>query len=255
MHSQHLVGARTCKAAISHIFLNICIVQRPGVIKIDQGPYVQSKLAKYPIYIGTRKYADVPSMTEYRYRDALPRSPKQLEYVLAYPYAEIVCSVLYLAVVARPDRYSLTDAFAVLVTTLGHWEVLYNRTNGLTLVHFYDRDDRVGQKCVLSNAHVRETKKPPMVRIPVYDDYNAQFVLAEISNKSLYHCTWPHKHDGRGLLGDLCHQHNFAISCVLQNMFNAYVHTNRLRSTSFSISEHCLLLAEEMYYYMTHLGA
>ena len=42
------------------------------------------------------------------------------------------------------------------------------------------------------------------------------------------------------LPGDLGHQHNFAMSCVIQNVFNAYVHTNWLSSTSFNFSEHCL---------------
>ena len=32
-------------------FLNIRITQRPGVISIDQEPYVNSILAKYPIYV------------------------------------------------------------------------------------------------------------------------------------------------------------------------------------------------------------
>ena len=57
-------------------FLNIRITQRPGVVSIDQEPYVNSILAKYPMYIGTRNYADVPSMTEYMHRDATPTSPK-----------------------------------------------------------------------------------------------------------------------------------------------------------------------------------
>ena len=35
-------------------FLNIRITQRPGVISIDQEPYVNSILAKYPMYIGAR---------------------------------------------------------------------------------------------------------------------------------------------------------------------------------------------------------
>ena len=64
---------------------------------------MNSILTKYPMYISTRNYADVPSMTEYMHRDATPTFPKQLEYVSVYPYAEIVDSLLYLAVDSCPD--------------------------------------------------------------------------------------------------------------------------------------------------------
>ena len=40
---------------------------------------MNSILAKYPMYIGTRNNADVPSMTEYMHRDTRPTSPKQLD--------------------------------------------------------------------------------------------------------------------------------------------------------------------------------
>ena len=141
------------------------------------------------------------------------------------------------------------------MTTSGHWKGLYNKASGLLLVHYYDRDDRVGQKYVLSKAHVRKMMKPPKAQIPAYHDYKARFAGADKFYKGLYHCTWPHKHGGRGLLGDSGHQHNFAVSGDLQNMFNAFVHVNRLPSTSFSFSEHCLILADEIYYYATNMAA
>ena len=53
-------------------FLNIRITQRFGMIAIGQGSYVQSILAKYSLYIGTRNGADVPSITEYIHRDETP---------------------------------------------------------------------------------------------------------------------------------------------------------------------------------------
>ena len=79
-------------------FLNIWITQRPGRISIDQELYTRALLAKYSTYIGTCNYADVPSMSEYIPRKEVPANAKQQSYVDAYPYSEIVGSLLYLAV-------------------------------------------------------------------------------------------------------------------------------------------------------------
>jgi hypothetical protein len=84
-------------------FLNIRITQQPGRISIDQEPYVRTVLEKYQSYIGTRNYADVPSMSEYMPRDESPATPKQRQFVDSFPYSAIVGSLLYLAVVSRPD--------------------------------------------------------------------------------------------------------------------------------------------------------
>ena len=84
-------------------FLNIRIAQRPGRIIIDQELFIQALLAKYPTYIGIRNYADVPSMSEYIPRNEVAANAKQQSYVYAYPYAERVGSLLYLAVVSKPD--------------------------------------------------------------------------------------------------------------------------------------------------------
>ena len=43
-------------------FLNICMTQEPHRIIIDQELYVNSLLTKYHSYIGSRNYADVPSL-------------------------------------------------------------------------------------------------------------------------------------------------------------------------------------------------
>ena len=88
-----ILHASTCEVVTAHVhslfrikdmgpaseFLNIKrITPRPSVIAINQGPSTQ---AKYPMCIVTHNSADVLQMTEYIHRDAIPTSPKQLEYV------------------------------------------------------------------------------------------------------------------------------------------------------------------------------
>ena len=62
-------------------FLNIRIQQRPGSITIDQEQYVLTVVDKFRNYIGTRNYADVPSMSEYIPRGEPCKSPQQEEFV------------------------------------------------------------------------------------------------------------------------------------------------------------------------------
>ena len=38
----------------------------------------------------------------------------------------------------------------------------------------------------------------------------------------------PHKNGGRNIPGDEGHIHNFAMSCILQNTFNAYIEMNHM---------------------------
>ena len=103
-------------------FLDIRITQWCDVIEIGHGPYVQSLLClKYPMYISTRNYADVSSMTEYIHSDVKSTFPKQLEYMSAYTYAKIVGSLLYLAVVSRRDiSYAVGDLTSHLNCTILH---------------------------------------------------------------------------------------------------------------------------------------
>ena len=49
------------------------------------------------------------------------------------------------------------------------------------------------------------------------------------------------------MLGDRGSQNNFAISCMLQNVFNAWFQANAVDFHSIDFSTNCLILADEIY--------
>ena len=89
--------------------------------------------------------------------------------------------------------------------------------------------------------------------MPVYDDYRILFDKCDKFNKRLHHCTWPHKSGGRNSLGDLGCQNNLAMSCMLQNVFNAWFQVNDIDSHSVDFSSNCLMLSNEIYTFATTL--
>ena len=70
-------------------------------------------------------------------------------------------------------------------------------------------------------------------------------------NANLTERTWCHKHGGRNRLGDIGHQHNFAMSSILQNVFNAFEMCNDIPRNQVDFSTHCLLLANEIMQFAT----
>ena len=89
--------------------------------------------------------------------------------------------------------------------------------------------------------------------MPVYDDYRILFDKCDKFDKRLHHCTWPHKSGGRNVLGDRGCQNNFAMSCMLLNVFNAWFQTNSVDSQSVDFSTNCIALADEIYAFATTL--
>ena len=128
----------------------------------------------------------------------------------------------------------------------GEWEGMFNSVENLILVHYWDVDQQIGRKYVLSNAYQRISRKPKVGSIPVYDDYCSLFCKCDNFNSNLAECTWCHKHGGRNRMGDIGQQHNFAMSSVLQNVFNAYEAQSSTPRNRIDFSTHCLLLAHEI---------
>ena len=134
-----------------------------------------------------------------------------------------------------PTKFPLCEAFQGRVTIPGQWYGLYHRDTGHLLVHYYDVDASFGRKYVLTSAYTQYSRPHDKTVVPVYDDYRVLFDKCDKYNRRLYHCTWPHKSGGRNVLGDRGSQHNFAMSCMLQNVFNSWFQINNIDSQSVDL--------------------
>ena len=111
----------------------------------------------------------------------------------------------------------------------GQWEGLYHADSNLVLIEYYDFDPNIKMKTVLSNAFVN------LVLVPVFNEYKAAFAFCDKFNRGFYERCWSHKQGGYLRLGDLGHQHNFAMSCALQNEFNFFCQINLLLRTVWTM--------------------
>ena len=58
---------------------------------------------------------------------------------------------------------------------------------------------------------------------------------------------WPHKNGGRNIPGDEGHHHNFAMSCILQNTFNAYIEINSINPVEYEFKKYCAILSDKLF--------
>ena len=137
--------------------------------------------------------------------------------------------------------------FRTRVVKPGQWDGMYNKDRNLLLVNFYDPDKNLGKKFVISNAYTHTKKKPKLSEIPVYDDYRVLFSKCDNFNSNLYQCTWPHKHGGKCMLGEPGTESNFAMSSILQNVFNAYYQCTNTGRDTIDFSTNCFQLADEIF--------
>ena len=122
---------------------------------------------------------------------------------------------------------------------------MFHCAENLLLIHYRDVDQNVGRKFVICNAYQHIARKPKVGHIPIYNDNNSLFGKCDRFSANLTERTWYHKHGGRNKLGDIGHQHNFAMSSILQNVFNAFKMCNDIPRNQLDFSTHCLLLANE----------
>ena len=82
--------------------------------------------------------------------------------------------------------------------------------------------------------------------VPVNDHYKSMFNAYDWFNQMLYDRKWPHKNGDRNIPGDVGHHHNFAMSCILQNTFNAYIEINGIIPVEYEFKKYCLMLFDQL---------
>ena len=128
---------------------------------------------------------------------------------------------------------------------------VYNQKAYELLIKYYD-PEHDSPKYVLSNAF-RKSKKSKTSKkrsrkstIPVYSEYAEMFNLCDRFNRNLHERTWPHKRGGLHKKWEPENYHNFALSAVLQNIFNLYHAINDEDHTKISFCQFCCSLADDI---------
>ncbi len=139
------------------------------------------------------------------------------------------------------------------MTIPGQWWGIYKATSNETAVYHRSNDANVGKKLVLSNAFKLTYSSRVTHLIPVYDLHKLTFNTCDRFNRALHDSSFPHKKGGCNVLGDLGVQHDFLLSCILQNTFGCLNDLTRGEAQERSYLEKCSELADTLFIYASNL--
>ena len=91
--------------------------------------------------------------------------------------------------------------------------------------------------------------KTPKNYIPAYDEYGVAFKDCDDFNAQLVECPWPYRRGGYKVSGEAGTQHDFAMACILQNIFNVYRTIHRVEKKDYSFQKYCTNLAIGLFRY------
>lgn len=155
----------------------------------------------------------------------------------------------YIASVTKERFPLIHDKLKENVKKPGDWDGMHDVATKESAVLYWDPDDRIGMKMVLTNALTKVTRMAINNIIPIYDIYKITFKPCDNFNKCLHDRTWPHRHGSRKIPGDIGLQHNFAVSVTLQNTFNCYCEINGIAPKEREFVELCMELSDALYQY------
>ena len=94
--------------------------------------------------------------------------------------------------------------------------------------------------------------KGSTVGVPVCSDYGEMFDPCDKFNKQVHGRVWPHRHGGKGRLGERGKFSSFAFGTVLQNTFNAFRDITGVGSDKYEY--YCEELARQVHEYTDTLS-
>ena len=119
------------------------------------------------------------------------------------------------------------------------------------IVYVWQKDDK--RYTTFSNAYARTASKGDRKSVPVASDYAKMFQACVSYNQQIKNRMWPHRHGGKGHLGERGKHSSFAFACVLLNTFNAYRDIMKVDKSDFEYYGFCKTLASGLYEYIcTH---
>ena len=153
----------------------------------------------------------------------------------------------FVASVTKERFGRLVDKVKEKVGKPGQFAGIFRPESSETFMYMWDSDKAVGKKFALSNAFKRSPGKLAKGSVPVYDHYKSMFNACDRYNRMLHDRKWPHKNGGRNIPGDEGHHHNFAMSCILQNTFNAYIEINSINPVEYEFKKYCVILSDKLF--------
>lgn len=156
-------------------------------------------------------------------------------------------NVKYVGAITKERFGALFDKVKDKIQRPGDWYGLHNPQSKESVVYCWDQDINIGKKLVISNAmKLTDSLRSSMI-VPIIDLYKITFKACDVYNKNLHDRTWPHRHGGRKRSGDFGLIHNFALSCILQNVFNSYCEICDIDMSTLDFETFCIELSDSIY--------
>jgi hypothetical protein len=153
----------------------------------------------------------------------------------------------YIASITSQRFKQFFDILGPKVQRPREWAGLFNPETSESVVYYYSCKNSIQKKMVISNVFRKIEKKTSKQTVPIYTHYKFSFAACDEFNKGLGDRSWPHKKGGRNCPGDRGCQHDFMLSCILQNVFNSYRELSRRSTENISFMDLCLILADEIH--------